>query len=62
MMKETILPAYSNLSLCHLHLGSYETVITLTNQILNQNKSHVKALYRRGIAQKNLKKVYYYFI
>ena len=28
----------------------------LSNQILNHNKSHTKALYRRGVANKNLKK------
>lgn len=31
-------------------------MITLTNQILLHNNGHVKALYRRGIAERKLKR------
>jgi tetratricopeptide (TPR) repeat protein len=64
MFPKTIIPAYSNLALCHLKLGSYDSVISFCNQILNHDNSNVKAKYRRGLAYHKLKNVYilYYLV
>lgn len=57
MLTEIMLPTYSNLSLCHLKMGSYESVVSFCNQILNISDSNSKARYRRGLAFLELKKV-----
>lgn len=55
MMKTIIIPSYSNLSLCYLHLQKYELVLTFTNQVLMHESANVKNLYRRGVAYKMTK-------
>lgn len=52
MHKNTILPAYSNLSLCYLRSKKYDMVITFANQVLLSDSANVKNLYRRGVARK----------
>ncbi len=56
-MKDFIMPAYSNLALCHLKLGNYDSVLVYANQTLIQDNSNIKAFYRRGMAYKGLKQV-----
>lgn len=56
MFTQVTIPAYSNLSLCHLKLGSYDSVVSFCNQILAHDISNVKAKYRRGLAHHKLKK------
>ena len=55
MMKEIILPAYSNLSLCYLKLKNWGLVISMADQVLQSDANNVKNLYRRGIARKERK-------
>ena len=57
MMKEAIMPCYLNLSLCHLKMESYEAVLMFANQVLVQDNSNSKAMYRRAMAYKGLKQV-----
>ena len=57
MMKEFIMPSYSNLALCHLKLKNYDSVLIMTNQVLIQDNANSKALYRRAMAYKGLKQV-----
>ena len=52
MMKEIILPAYSNLALCYLKMERWALVITMTNQVLQSDPSNTKNIYRRAIARK----------
>lgn len=52
-----MIPSYSNISLCHLKLGLYESVVPFCNQILTHDISNVKAKYRRGLAYSQMKKV-----
>jgi len=52
MMKEIILPAYSNLSLCYMKLERWGLVITMANQVIQGEPDNIKNLYRRGIARK----------
>lgn len=53
-----MIPAYSNISLCHLKLGLYESVVPFCNQILTHDISNVKAKFRRGLAYIGMKKVF----
>ncbi|XP_066587258.1 uncharacterized protein Bdbt [Prorops nasuta] len=46
---------YSNMACCQYNQNNYEHVITLCNKILVQNKTNIKALYRRGLAYGKLK-------
>jgi hypothetical protein len=57
MFTQIMIPTYSNLSLCHLKIGSYDSAISFCNQILSHDDSHTKSKYRRGLAYKNLKQV-----
>lgn len=52
MLKTTILPAYSNLSLCYLKTKRYDMVITFANQVIASDTANTKNIYRRGIARK----------
>jgi tetratricopeptide (TPR) repeat protein len=52
MMKEIILPAYSNLGLCYLKMERWNLVIMMSNQVLTSDPDNLKNLYRRGIARK----------
>lgn len=52
MLKNIIIPAYSNLSLCYLKSKRYDMVITFTNQVLASDSANIKNLYRRGVARK----------
>lgn len=52
MLKNIIIPAYSNLSLCYLKTKRYDMVITFSNQVLASDSSNIKNLYRRGVARK----------
>ena len=52
LMKEVIRPSYSNLSLCYLKLQKWDLVLTFTQQIINEDPSNIKNLYRRGVARK----------
>jgi hypothetical protein len=56
MMISTVLPTYSNLSLCYLKLKNYELVVSLTNQVLGQDPDNVKARYRRALAFQEMKR------
>ena len=55
MMKDVVLPAYSNLSLCYWKMERWNMVITFANQVLQSDSANVKNIYRRGIARKMLK-------
>lgn len=57
LFNQVMIPAYSNISLCHLKLGLYESVVPFCNQILTHDISNVKAKYRRGLAYSQMKKV-----
>ena len=52
MMKQIILPAYSNLSLCYYKLGNWQLVMNFSNQVLISDKDNVKNMFRRGVARK----------
>jgi len=52
MVKTIIQPAYSNLSLCYLKLEHWSMAINFSNQVLQNDPSNVKNLYRRGVARK----------
>ena len=54
-MIEIILPTYNNLALCYIKLKNFPLVLSFCNQILGQDPDNIKARYRRGIANKNLK-------
>ncbi len=56
-----MIPVYSNLCLCHLQMGMYESVVIFANQILGHNGGHAKARYRRGLAYQKLNKVIYIY-
>ena len=52
LLKETIRPSYSNLALCYLKLERWDLVITFTDQIIKDDPSNTKNIYRRGVARK----------
>jgi len=52
LFKKVIQPAYSNLSLCYLKMEHWNLVINFTNQVIQNDPSNVKNLYRRAIARK----------
>lgn len=46
---------YNNMAECHLIRGSYERAIKLCDKVLAREENNVKALYRRAVANENLK-------
>ena len=57
MFRSIIIPAQSNLALCYLKIGSYDTLVNLCNEIIGHDPKNVKALYRRGIGRYHIKQV-----
>ena len=55
MLKHTIVPCYSNLTLSYFKQGMYESVVKFATSVLENDKDNVKAFYRRGVAYKHLK-------
>ncbi len=53
MLKEIILPAYSNLSLCYYKMQKWPLCINFANQVLQNDKDNTKNLFRRAVARKN---------
>ena len=55
LMREIVLPSYSNLSLCYWKMEKWNMVITFADQVLQSDSANVKNIYRRAVARKMLK-------
>jgi len=54
VIKEVEIPTSSNLTLCYLKEGDYQSVIKYANKLLSTEEDNVKILYRRGMAYSHL--------
>lgn len=54
VIKEVEIPTSSNLTLCYLKEGDYQSVIKYANKLLSTEEDNVKILYRRGMAYTHL--------